>query len=828
MLGVCEAGSFVVVPFAKNRKFNIGLVCLLFLHQYSGQEEKDLEYVAGQKNVFHKLGLTFRPGDKEWHLYPQAALFKSIEASVQTDSCFYISLLLGTKLNYHHTWIYFSNRSQFCQKEDKNVVSVLTKLCSPYQLQNELDLQKQRDTLLQFHLENEASPPTPLNTSKSNLFFVANLCTEKIKPHIFTSCTFVQHSCHTMMWREWWEFNMNTLFLGNISFSILDLKYTRNCSAECFLIRRSLLTYLECNYDEEMLVLFCGYKPRTCVSPHTHTFVVMTRHSYRDSRSLELQFSVISSSVKSAHYQQDLAFHEKHVGQLWLKLLLFGQHHITVNLYLIQTEKHLKLHLHKEWTQRNAVWLFDGPGPLCLQHTIFNSSVISLSSFQTLVSVANFHGTEKLIGKGLHFFSTLEIDKMFHLHKGKPQIIHSSDEIFGSCKQKSATHCVISITTSHLRQPPASCSLKFPYIPYLSCQDCCELGITEWFVNTTVEHFKFEGYTSDHCLYGGISIHQPDAERPNIAACRLKSKNNKLLQNMLHQHENLCRQNDKLESFKAESDFLNCDGTDVSSNLATQQILVSNHNSILVTFYFFDHYVKKFELVLQVEPTPCKGIFLSLDHATHLTHSSALSPLHLKYKPASSILEDFTDVFFDYQPKVKEITHNCLVVHLKYDTDRNYCSNTYRNNFLLGVLQPALFNLKVHFYLAKGNTQYSISDDLSSFETCSGKVYGSMGDILEFGLPTNGKSDSLRQNVPKSTESAHYESRSALCNSQTRESKHFHQPKHKRNRNMKQFLRFKSFTLRSRGASVAGLLCAETSIIPFTLFFVSKIDFLFT
>ena len=593
-----------------------GIAFELLLHQHFVSTILDVEYLPSQADVIYTLGIQDEQRQKEWLVYPQYVLFESIEGSIQQGISF---LLQKVERRFQTTTKLVQKWSTFCKSQDPTIIYIIGKLCSPHELQNELSLQQQRYALFQYHLKNKLELPTPPNVSQSHLFFVANTCSPKNKAHIFTSCTFMEHTCHIIMWKEWWVFNLHPVLRTNLSFAILNLKYTRNCSSECFIVRRSAGSFLECMYDEEIMILFCGHKPRSSVSPNALVFVVMVRHSHKFYRSLELQFSVISSGLIIAYYQPDLAFYEKHSGTLGLKWLLFRLYGVSVSYFLVQTKKHLKLNLHRDWSESDIVWIFDGPGTLC---PLLNYSSVALSSFQALISILTKDMTQYMNDREIQFFSSHHVDKSILLLKGESQIINSSHKSFRICRQQGVTHCVISIAAPS-KLP--SCTLQFPYV---SCPKCCNLQKSEWFVNITVQSINMQGYKTDHCLYSGLSVHQSAPRKPFLDSCRMKFQKNKLVQTILQQHKTVCKlKGDSFEPFNYKNDFLICNSTTSSeSNIVNPMFMVSNLDSVSVSFYSFFDNVKQFELVLLVKPTQCKGVFVTMDDAVHMKYHKVRSP----------------------------------------------------------------------------------------------------------------------------------------------------------------------------------------------------------
>lgn len=403
----------------------------------------------------------------------------------------------------------------------------------------------------------------------------------------------------------------------------------------------------------------------------------MARNSYRFTRTLDLEFSVINSNHVRATYPPDFVFCEKCTGQIRMRLMFFELYDLMVDVLLIQTRKHQKLNLFLNGSEFHQVWLFDGPGPLCPQKKVSSPSTYSLSSFQALLYITQTNFRQANMSLDMQFFSILKLHP-YLLAKGEERTLSSRDKEFHTCRQQKVIHCVIRISapsTSH----GAKCLMEYPWT---SCPNCCLVERRDWYINTTVQLLWFEGHNGGPCLFGGLNIHQPDPKRDVLAACWLKYGGNQQMRQILTDHEKNC------DPFSKRYELLMCSHGSLALNntLPKPMIVVSEDNHIIVTFYHYGNYVNEFEFALHVKLTHCQGVLVSVDEVPSI--------LDAHWGKHPNIPDDFTDKTLDYGGQ----THS-IVVHLKFDTDWTTCSNMYRNNFVFTkVLRSAIHQVQIQYY----------------------------------------------------------------------------------------------------------------------------------
>ncbi len=697
--------------------------------------------------------MSLNPESKEWLVFCNSALFKAIEEFAKNRSPiiqdlhfpFIGGLALCTR-KYRQMRNVLKAMVDVCQ-HIHDVETVVGRLCSPFQTVTASGLQQHVEALHEYHTKHHIPPPTPLNKDL-HLFFVENHCEKENMTHVFTACNYVQNSCHIRMWREWWIFNTDPVFLANMSFLVVHLKYTQHCSVECLIVRTAGLRYLECKYDPHVLTLLCGKKPTFSIVPKNNRFVVMCRNSFVSHRTFEAQFSVISSSFFRCHYQPDLAFQEDTFGFLMMKHILFVSFERMVKVFLIRTKKYFKLRFVGDWSQFERVWGFDGPGPLCPHILMHSWKQVSVTTFQSLVHIlhGNLNTTHDL---NFSYHSSFEVDRNISLSQSKTHVI-TTKQIQNHCGQNKVLHCVVQITAP---PSPKKTNLSSNCKQHSSIE--CFLENNKWFVNTSLQLLVFDGPSSDSCLYGGFLLYRSVHKYFNED---LLKKRNAQSTEEADRAATLFKPH--VPSHK-ENEFLVCDNRSSSANsdLPKPVTMVSHGNSVVIILYHYEAYVKNFELVLQVKASHCQGVSLSLkpDYwpVIDFFAGTKLHPLN------HAIFKDFNDVFIQFD----QIPDNrCIVLDISFDKESAKCSSTFRNNFLfLKKRRATIRHVSVQFYLAKGDMQYTIPNDQPSIVTCSENIYGSLGDFVEFAFPEKATKLKIIKIFEEQVKVSHTSKQAARC-----------------------------------------------------------------
>ncbi len=536
----------------------------------------DFDFLSAQSNFKTSNGET---SEQDMHKYVNLTLFK-----IQQPLCWLYKDIIPSDCKHGsislNLWFYFRMSSKISTYFHKlntnctdahNISTLAARLCSPT-FKCASNILKEVQHLHNFHLWNNFPPPTPVTGTKLKAFFVENPCHRAPKTpqfhHHFS--VLMSDACHSMMWREWWHFDLHLKFKANFTVILMLLRATHNCSQECLIVKKKEATFLECSLDDVFFV-FCGRRAIFSVAPNTHRFCISARHVLTHKTTLTVLFSILQASDVQAHYYPDFQFLEGKLIEASniIHLFFFGLFG-NVQVILIQTMRESKLQLarNKASLPEHSTWFFDGPGNLCPTINIRIGGIHLFSSFQVLtymLFLSDTHNDSNISFKSVNTCQNLTLTEDKEMHTIRATDCKNSNQL------SQVFHCVISVSTS------ATANL---------------------FLNVSIKTLELEGPTSDRCMYAGFVVKQ-NTPTPLEGFGPLTWKAVAML-NFPHSKV----------KFSNQWIFCNNYSSSWSSNITKPMPLVSTGKRVLLVLYSYRAYITKFSLVLQVSTTPCRGIFV--------------------------------------------------------------------------------------------------------------------------------------------------------------------------------------------------------------------------
>ncbi len=522
---------------------------------------------------------------------------------------------------------YFLTMRNACHNR-KLIISIVGKLCAA----PPANFVKQMFELRPHHgKRNKSCALTPLGNHQLNLFLAEGYCKQE------DQCFKIDHGCHQVMFREWWDFKVHPHLKMNIT-QVVDLKFTIHCSVECLLLLKEIPMVVRCLPVQGVLFATCGRTPQMSISPHTHDFSVLTVAGLDQNRHVELQYSVIDANWVSAHYENTFPLHNKEKGVFLTQTFVFGPLNVWVKVFSVQTFRHLRLRLHI-LNNSCSVWILDGPGPLCSGVHVKNNTNLKLSAFISQIYVL----FEKIAEDNFVIRFSSQKSSQFEFALQQKRFVRLDSRMMQhKCRGNDVLHCVAQIKTTGKRKVLRRRCLERQDI------QCLIKKNTGLFLNISVQEMKVSGPNSDNCLFAGLSIRQPKVEGQfddNYKHIQVSNATTELFK--------------QLTADRGGRDIMSlCDPYNASASSSPKPVVtISSTDQITIVFYCFTPYVLKFQVSLLISTTECQGIFVDLTP----NHDVRVFQFSQVYSDVTVEIDHKRKIWINYD---KLETNSCVTVHL--------------------------------------------------------------------------------------------------------------------------------------------------------------------